>query len=150
MYESIANAEMRIKQIRLPLDFEWSVAAGGEDPENRFPWDLAGNSTTDEKEIVRRMNIRESQIGHTTPVNAYLRGASLLGVMDMMGNVWEWQANTHGEKDEGLTTMVLRGASESSKIEKVRISARNFDIPEGGSRNTRTLLGFRVAIIPRK
>ena len=61
------------KQIRLPLDMEWTIAAGGDRPEGRYPWDKPGKATTDVNEIIKRANIGESKIGHTTPVNQYLR-----------------------------------------------------------------------------
>ncbi|MBK8784743.1 MAG: SUMF1/EgtB/PvdO family nonheme iron enzyme [Anaerolineales bacterium] len=39
--------------------------------------------------------MEESGIAHTTPVFTYPLGKSTLGVMDMAGNVWEWQAKFH-------------------------------------------------------
>ena len=101
--ESKVNTVLRPRLIRLPLEIEWAIAAGGEIPIKRFPWDTAGKATTDIKEIVKRANIKESGIGHTTPVNAYLRGASPHGVMDMAGNVWEWQANYSGKEHDSLS-----------------------------------------------
>jgi len=91
--ESKINTGLLPRLIRLPLETEWVAAAGGETPKNRFPWDAAGKVTTDIKEIMKRANISGSSIGHTTPVNAYLRGASPYSVMDMAGNVWgrQWK-----------------------------------------------------------
>jgi len=91
--EGHVNSNLRPRLIRLPLDTEWTAAAGGEIPRARYPWDASGKVTKDEKEIIRRANVYESDVGHTTPVNAYLRGASPFGLMDMAGNVLEWQAN---------------------------------------------------------
>ena len=106
--ESRANTGLRPHWVRLPLETEWMIAAGGEISKNRYPWDSAG-TTTDIKEITKRANISESKIGHTTPVNAYLRGASPYGVMDMAGNVWEWQMNYSDMKKNCLRCVVARG-----------------------------------------
>ncbi|PJA26453.1 MAG: hypothetical protein CO189_10755, partial [candidate division Zixibacteria bacterium CG_4_9_14_3_um_filter_46_8] len=100
--ESKINTGLLPRLIRLPLETEWVAAAGGETPKNRFPWDAAGKVTTDIKEIMKRANISGSSIGHTTPVNAYLRGASPYSVMDMAGNVWEWQANCRNMEEGRL------------------------------------------------
>jgi len=137
--ESHANSGLRVKQIRLPLDVEWTAAAGGENPEDRYPWDSAGKATTDLKEIIRRANIEESKIGHTTSVNAYLRGASSLGVMDMAGNVWEWNAN-YRDMEKGW--LGLRGGSWLDSENYARVSLRSSFHPNFGSSN----FGFRVVV----
>lgn len=138
--ESKANTSLRPRLVRLPLDNEWTIAAGGETPEKRFPWDVPGKATTDIREIVKRANISESSIGHTTSVNAYLRGASPHGVMDMAGNVWEWQMNYRNMKEGWLG---LRGGSWSDDGEVVsRVSSRHYSRPHVRSRD----LGFRVVV----
>jgi len=88
-------------------------------PKNRFPWDVAGKATTAIKEIIKRANVWESNIRHTTPVNAYLGGASPYGVMDMGGNVWEWQANYIDMKNGWLD---LRGGSWYNDSDFARVS----------------------------
>lgn len=139
LIESKANTGLYPRMIRLPLDTEWTVAAGGEIPDGRYPWDSAGKATTDIKEIVKRANIDKSNIGHTTPVNAYLRGASPHGVMDMAGNVWEWQMNYINMK-EGM--LGLRGGSWVFSGGLARVSFRN-----GSRPNYRYYdIGFRVAV----
>lgn len=54
------------------------------------------------KVLLQRANIEESGMAHTTPVFAYPLGKSPLGVMDMAGNVWEWQANFINKEFERL------------------------------------------------
>ena len=144
--ESKANSNLYIRQIRLPLDLEWTLAAGGETPKNRYPWDLKMSITVDEKELKQRANVSEGKIGHTTPVNAYIRGVSPFGVMDMAGNVWEWQAYVHSydeKRDEVF--LALRGGSWVD-------GSGNADVSNRGSRfypsEWNFNIGFRVIGIP--
>src|ERR1700752_150635 len=122
--EGHVNSHLHPRLIRLPLDIEWTVAAGGETPSNRYPWDAPSKATTDEKEIVRRANVHESYVGHTTPVNAYWRGVSPQGVMDMAGNVSEWQANYQNMKEGRLG---LRGGSWVDYRNHARVMFRYHD-----------------------
>lgn len=72
---------------RLATAPEWQKASGW--PEhlsggtcNRYPWgDLYAES---------RANLWASGLGRTTPVGAFSEGATLNGIYQMSGNVWEW------------------------------------------------------------
>jgi formylglycine-generating enzyme required for sulfatase activity len=143
--ESYVNSSLRPRLIRLPLDTEWTIAAGGETPPERYPWDTPGKATDDEKEILRRANVEESYIGHTTPVNASWRGASPYEVMDMAGNVDEWQANYHDMMRGNLS---VRGGSWywSLNWACVSITGRNYCHPNFRNNN----IGFRVVALPRE
>jgi formylglycine-generating enzyme required for sulfatase activity len=128
-------------ELRLPTDKEWSIAAGGEDPKERYPWDKKG-VTKDIKEIVQRANVSESEINRTTPVWMYPQGGSTKGVMDMSGNVWEWQAN-YRDKDHDV--LGLRGGSWGNDEDLARVAFRSyFDLPN----NRSNFLGFRVVAFP--
>ena len=96
-----ANLGLTPPQLRLPLETEWIAAAGGNNPEDRYPWDLPGKATTDENEIRKRANVAGG-VGHITPVTKYPDGKSPFGVMDMSGNVYELQGNLINWKDLGL------------------------------------------------
>jgi hypothetical protein len=65
----------------LPTEAQWEKAARGEYG-NEWPW---GNEFDKSK-----CNTIEGGKIDTTPVDAYPSGASPYGVMDMVGNVWEW------------------------------------------------------------
>jgi formylglycine-generating enzyme required for sulfatase activity len=143
LVESHENSGLQPKEIRLPLDLEWSSAAGGEKPEDRCPWDVKDSVTEDSKQITRRANTTESKIGHTTPVYAYLRGASPHGVMDMAGNVWEWQGNYRNMEKGWLS---LRGCSWNSYSHVTRVAHLNNPPPEAGWSDR---IGFRVVVISR-
>jgi formylglycine-generating enzyme required for sulfatase activity len=143
--ESKANPGVKPQAIRLPLETEWVTAAGGDTPPGRYPWDEPGKATTLLKEKLRRSNIGESGIGHTTPVNTYPLGRSPLGVMDMAGNVWEWQANYIVGEYRRQKALALRGGSWGDDGEIARVSVRNFSLlPNYRLGN----FGFRAALFP--
>jgi formylglycine-generating enzyme required for sulfatase activity len=123
---------------RLLLEMEWTVAAGGNHPEGRYPWDKPGKVTTDENEIKRRANVARN-IGHTTPVNQYPEGKSPYGLMDMSGNVWEWQANYYHKESDYPS---LRGGSWIVHADSARASVRHGYHPDGRD----NLVGFRVVV----
>lgn len=141
--EGHTNSGLRVKQIRLPLETEWVEAAGGEIPAGRYPWDLPGRVTKNEKEITRFVNIPASNVGHTTPANAYIRGKSPYGVMDMAGNVYEWQANFY---DENHNSIAERGGSWLHYETFDGVADRLHDYPQ----NEGSLLGFRVVLLTKK
>jgi len=148
--ESGANPSLKPAAIRLPTEAEWAAAAGnsplppGEGPgvrEDRFPWDEAGTISRDETALLRRANTTKSGINRTTPVWAYPLGKSPAGVLDLGGNVWEWQANFR-QGDSG--SLALRGGSWGSDMDYARLSARRNGYP----RNSNLNVGFRVVVLP--
>ncbi len=125
---------------RLPIETEWATAAGGEVPKERYPWDKK-DVTSRTEEIVQRANVRESGINRTTPVWMYPQGESPHHIMDMSGNVWEWQANYRNLKNGWLG---LRGGSWDFDGEVARVSFRSYFLPNSWS----ILIGFRAALFP--
>jgi formylglycine-generating enzyme required for sulfatase activity len=121
--ESRENPQLKPQAIRLPLETEWIAAAGGEIPEGRYPWDEPGSVTTSLKVIMQRANVEQSGIGHTTSVFAYPLGKSPFGVMDMVGNVYEWQANFYAKDFEWLA---FRGGSWYLNQYVERVTGRQF------------------------
>jgi len=140
LIEFQANPSLKDSVIlRLPLEIEWVVAAGGDKPEDRYPWDLPGRETSGEIEVLKHANIAFKK-GYTTSVMKHGSGKSPFGIMDMVGNVWEWQANY---SDKALDTMALRGGSWHSSTRQGRLSARYGDFPI----ETNDEIGFRVVIV---
>jgi hypothetical protein len=125
--------------VRLPLENEWEAAAGGIDPEGRYPWDGRGQATQEEDEILRRANTGENGLGRTTPVWMYPGGESQHGLRDLAGNVWEWQAN-YADKD--LNILRLRGGSFIDNLDAAR-GAVHFN----GTPNFQWLIGIRVVVL---
>ncbi len=109
-------------ELRLPTEAEWQAAAGGVEPEDRFAWDKQGEVTSKEN-ISLYANTSESGINRTTPVWTYPQGASKPhGLMDVGGNVWEWQANYRNQK-EWLVGFARRLVERL--LELARVSDRN-------------------------
>jgi formylglycine-generating enzyme required for sulfatase activity len=126
-------------QFRLPAEDEWKQAAGGEEGE-RYPWQKTPAKVKDD-EIVKYANTSESDLGGTTPVCMYPAGVSLAKVMDMSGNVWEWQANLY---EKGEIWRAFRGGSWGYYVENARAAARRRHDPDRDwSRD-----GFRVCAFP--
>ncbi|HLB46534.1 MAG TPA: SUMF1/EgtB/PvdO family nonheme iron enzyme, partial [Anaerolineales bacterium] len=120
-------------QLRLPREAEWVAVAGGED-EKRYPWGEGG-------EVRYHANTAESNLKRTTPVCMYPLGASPLGVIDMGGNVWEWQANLY---ERGQPYRAIRGGSWHNDETLARVAARDRSRPGGDWID----IGFRVGAFP--
>jgi hypothetical protein len=119
-YEAVAfcrwlSNRMRAK-VRLPTEWEWQFAASGELWEHRYPWDGEWDPS--------KCNTYESKLNRSSAVGMYPSGATRQGVLDMVGNVWEWCLNKYERA----------GTSESLLIDKDVSSRRAV---RGGSWNTR-------------
>lgn len=95
-----------------------------------------------------------SKVGDTTEVGKYQGGASIYGVLDMAGNVWEWVSSLYqpypydpNDGREDLTasgSRVLRGGSWISVDLIVRSAFRLRGDPSGSS----SYFGFRCSLSP--
>ena len=84
---------------RLPHEWEWQLAAQGTDARLYpwgFEWQPADVPTLDTGRMMRGPDA----------VDAHLQGASPFGVMDMVGNVWQW---TDEYTDEHTRAVIVRG-----------------------------------------
>jgi len=86
---------------RLPHEWEWQLAAQGTD-ERTYPWggewEPANVPTPDRGRTMRGPDA----------VDAHPAGASPYGVMDLVGNVWQW---TDAFEDEHTRAAIVRGGS---------------------------------------
>jgi gamma-glutamyl hercynylcysteine S-oxide synthase len=129
---------------RLPTEAEWEVAASGapapdgnglSDQRRYFPW---GNDPSSDG----RANLDWHTLG-LAEVGAYARGDSAFGCRQMLGNVWEWTADTFSpypgftidpykeySKPWFGTHKVLRGGCWATRSLLIRNTWRNFYTPD--------------------
>jgi formylglycine-generating enzyme required for sulfatase activity len=86
---------------RLPHEWEWQYAAQGGDG-RIYPWGNAWNPRAVPP------TERGRTLGPPADVHAHPEGASPFGVLDLIGNVWQW---TDEYTDEHTRAAVLRGGS---------------------------------------
>jgi gamma-glutamyl hercynylcysteine S-oxide synthase len=86
---------------RLPHEWEWQFAAQGTDGRT-YPW----GDSWDEKAVAQPEKGRTMR--GPDNVDAHPAGASPFGVMDLVGNVWQW---TDEYVDEHTRGGILRGGS---------------------------------------
>ena len=86
---------------RLPHEWEWQYAAQGLDHRS-YPW---GNDWCD---ACAPKQEHGRDLRGPADVDAFPKGASPFGVMDMTGNVWQW---TDEFVDEHTRAAILRGGS---------------------------------------
>lgn len=106
-YEAVAFSRWLSRRlnerVELPTEDQWQYAAGGDD-HRPFPW---GESWNPDR---CNSSAGTASWGQTSPVTKYENiGDSPFGVVDMLGNVWEWCMEWDGSKKP------LRGGCWRSK-----------------------------------
>ncbi|HEV2914522.1 MAG TPA: formylglycine-generating enzyme family protein [Pyrinomonadaceae bacterium] len=126
---------------RLPTEEEWEYAARNGDQGNLYPW---GNSWGEGRASVQKLSL--------SAVGSFPDGNNRWGVVDLIGNVWEWTSSTasiyRGGANRLMTkqdigSYVMRGGSYLSDPSGERAITATFRdwIPESTRHST---LGFRL------
>lgn len=99
-------------EVRLPNEYQWERAAMGNYTET-YPWGetyQCGYANVNEKWLDETAACLE----RTAAVGAFPYSQSPYGLMDMVGNVWEWCSNNYeatSSEDKGCPDKALRGGS---------------------------------------
>jgi formylglycine-generating enzyme required for sulfatase activity len=103
--------------IKLPTEQQWQRSAQG-DANWAYPWGSRFDKVL--------CNCKESEIRGTTLVTQYPKSASPYGVVDLLGNVWEWCSNGHASGEITDVTVdilrVVRGGSFMSPRKRTCIN----------------------------
>jgi iron(II)-dependent oxidoreductase len=128
---------------RLPHEWEWQYAAQG--TEGRlYPWgDKWDDSAVPTPEKSRTMRSPDA-------VDEHPKGASPFGVMDMVGNVWQW---TDEFQDEHTRGGILRGGSSYQPQGSIWYFPQSYKLDTHGklllmspSMDRSAMLGFRCVV----
>ncbi len=152
-HEAVAYARFRGKRLLTEEEWERAASLSNKGYETRiYPW---GNTEPGLKEALLNLNGLSASEGPLAPVWAYQERDNLLGVRQLIGNVWEWtsspfkpypgfKAYPYAEYSKifmGDEFKILKGGSWATSPWTTRNTFRNFYLPH----HRNVIAGIRLA-----
>ena len=116
---------------RLPTEEEWEYVARNGSANNLYPW---GDSWDDGKAVVRRDLV-------LSPIGSIPGGANKWGVLDLVGNVWEW-TSTKAAAYKGAKPEMVKFFEEKLSNDNVAVRGA-FSLTKDISTATSTFRSFK-------
>ncbi|HEY0684191.1 MAG TPA: SUMF1/EgtB/PvdO family nonheme iron enzyme [Steroidobacter sp.] len=128
---------------RLPHEWEWQYAAQGTDG-RLYPWGNDWNTSNMPPQS------KDREMPAPADVDAHPQGASPFGVMDLVGNVWQWTSEFY---DEHTRAAALRGGSAYQPQTSHWYFPQAYQLDQHGkyllmapSKDRAGMLGFRCVV----
>jgi formylglycine-generating enzyme required for sulfatase activity len=132
-YAAWVSAQLGVSK-RLPTEAEYEIAArAGQSV--IYPW--GDQAPTDG---VRANYSGNKKFQATSPVGSFANGANSLGLLDLVGNVWQWTTSDPEQMTADAGDRVIKGGSWLDAASELRISNRRAANPD----ETASDLGFRL------